>query len=50
MAKLTATEIAARLQAAKAEGREPMHQRKSAKPTPAISRLNAVLDRRARGH
>lgn len=50
MAKLTTTEIAARLQAAKAEGREPMHVRQNVKPIPAISRLNAVLERRARGH
>lgn len=50
MAKLTTTEIAHRLQAAKAEGREPMHKRENAKPSAAVSRLNAVLDRRARGH
>lgn len=50
MARLTTAEINNRLQAAKAEGREPMANRKSEMKQPAhVSRANAILERRAKG-
>lgn len=50
MAKLNSAEIANRLHAARSEGREPMHVRNVQKVPPAVRRLNAILERRERGH
>lgn len=50
MAKLTAQEIATRIAAANAEKREPMPMRpERVAATAAVRRLNAIIERRARG-
>lgn len=49
MAKMTQSEIAQRIKAARDEGREPMPNGKSrVKPPANVSRLNAILARRER--
>ena len=50
MAKLTSQEITTRIAAANMEKREPMPVRpERAQATAAVRRLNAILERRARG-
>lgn len=53
MARLNSAEIARRLNIAREEGKEPTPEQRQAqkiKASRALSRTNAILERRARGH